>query len=54
MVELHSKGANYTNIAKLLNTMGARTRSGGPFKPQNVRMIITNHNNKQKQKTNES
>lgn len=44
IIEQHNKGANFSNIARLLNAMDARTRSGRPFKPQNVRMIITNHN----------
>jgi DNA invertase Pin-like site-specific DNA recombinase len=46
-----SERKNFSEIARLLNSMDARTRSGRPFKPQNVRMIITNHNNKQKAKS---
>jgi DNA invertase Pin-like site-specific DNA recombinase len=46
-----AEGKNFSEIAMLLNSMDARTRSGRIFKPQNVRMIITNHNNKQKAKS---
>jgi DNA invertase Pin-like site-specific DNA recombinase len=47
----YAEGKNFSEIAMLLNSMDARTRSGRIFKPQNVRMIITNHNNKQKAKS---
>jgi hypothetical protein len=45
-----SECKNFSEISRLLNSMDARTRSGRPFKPQNVRMLILNHNKKQKDK----
>lgn len=50
ILEWSYQGKNFSEIARVMNSMGAVNRSGRPFKPQNVRMIITNHNNKQKAK----
>jgi DNA invertase Pin-like site-specific DNA recombinase len=52
ILNARANGGNFSEIARLLNSMDARTRSGRQFKPQNVRMIITNHN-KNKQKRNQ-
>jgi DNA invertase Pin-like site-specific DNA recombinase len=51
ILEWSYQGKNFSEIARVMNSMGAVNRSGRPFKPQNVRMIITNHNNKQKAKS---
>lgn len=43
MRELRGDGKSYGNIAKILNEMGCDTRSGRPWKEQNVRTILVNH-----------
>lgn len=50
MRKLHEEGKNFSEIARLLESMDCRTRSGRPFKPQNVRGIIL----QPKKKNNES
>jgi len=52
ILNARANGGNFSEIARLLNSMDARTRSGRQFKPQNVRMIITNHNKNKQKKTN--
>ena len=43
MLEQRAEGKNFSEIARYINTLDTRNRSGGIWKPQNVREILLNH-----------
>lgn len=42
MLEQRAEGKNFSEIARYMNTLDTRNRSGGVWKPQNVREILLN------------
>jgi len=46
----HQPPMNFSDIARVLNSMDCKSRSGKPFKPQNVRSIVLNTNARKQSK----
>lgn len=43
MLEQRAEGKNFSQIARYMNALDTKNRSGGRWKPQNVRDILLNH-----------